>query len=141
MALPSEGSETSEIQCLGESLGKSPCIELQGVSRALPKPADQLALVRAQIAALAEEGVLRQGFISGTLPLAGDENTVVVETKTNERIDAKAMRANVAEEVWRPYVIATATTYVTLAKTDQNPHMSKCAFAARITKGDQTNDQ
>jgi hypothetical protein len=37
MALPSEGSELGKINRLTKDLGKSPCIELHGITRPLPK--------------------------------------------------------------------------------------------------------
>jgi hypothetical protein len=77
------------------------------------KPADRLADLREQLRVLkAEEESLRQAFIAGTLPLDGDDYTVSVETKVNERLDLKAMRENVPEEVWVPFLISTATHYV-----------------------------
>jgi hypothetical protein len=51
------------------------------------KPADRLADIREQIRVLeAEEELLRQGFIAGTLDQQGDEYTVAVGSKVNERI-------------------------------------------------------
>jgi hypothetical protein len=83
------------------------------------KPADRLADIREQLHVLkAEELALREGFINGTLPLTGDEHTVVVETKINERIDLKAMRERVPESVWRPFVISTTANRVTVQKRD-----------------------
>ena len=77
------------------------------------KPADALADIRAAISELkAEEATLRQGFISGMLPLDGDEHTVTVTTNTIERIDLKTMRQHVAEAIWAPFVISKLTPYV-----------------------------
>jgi hypothetical protein len=119
MALPSEGSETSEIQHLGESLGKSPCIELQGVSRALPKPADRLAELRDQMRLLKdEEQQLREAFIAGADPV-GDDYTVTVDRKTIERVDLDAMRQHIAEEVWKPFLVSKEITYVNCRRRKQ----------------------
>ncbi|WP_298363403.1 hypothetical protein [uncultured Bradyrhizobium sp.] len=80
-------------------------------------PADRLADIRAQIAALkTAEAELRQGFITGTLPLIGDDYVVTVQTHTSEKIDSKAMRTNVPERVWRPYVVESAAPYVTVKR-------------------------
>ena len=77
------------------------------------KAADRLAELREQIKILeVEEKKLREGFISGDLPLEGDDCTVVVETKVNERIDLGAMREHVPEKVWKPFLISKPTAYV-----------------------------
>jgi hypothetical protein len=82
--------------------------------------ADRLAELREQIAALrAEEEILRRGFIDGTLDPIGDDHVVVVERKENQRIDSAAMRKNVAEEIWRPYLISSVNDYVTVRKTGE----------------------
>jgi hypothetical protein len=79
--------------------------------------ADRLADVRQKIAELkAEEAALRQGFINGTLDPQGDDHMVVVETKTNERLDLKRMRETVDTSIWSPYLIQKQTAYVTLRK-------------------------
>ncbi|WP_439393328.1 hypothetical protein ACRQ5Q_29030 [Bradyrhizobium sp. PMVTL-01] len=81
------------------------------------KPADRLADLRGQIKVLeAEEAKLRAGFIAGEHALEGDEHAVTVETKTNQRIDARRMRAAVEASIWSPYVIETASTYVTVVR-------------------------
>jgi hypothetical protein len=86
------------------------------------KPADRLHDIREQLHALkAEEAVLREGFINGTLPLTGDEHIVVVETKVNERLDLKAMRQHVAEAIWRPFVISTAASRVSVKPKSAPP--------------------
>jgi hypothetical protein len=75
-------------------------------------PADRLADIRAEIAVLREEEEnLRQGFISGALPLYGDEFTVNVERKENLRIDGAALRKHVDEVVWRPFAITATSDY------------------------------
>jgi hypothetical protein len=80
-------------------------------------PADRLADIRAEIAALREEEAeLREGFISGELPLEGGDHIVVIDCKLIERIDSRAMREHVEESIWSPYLIATPTTYVTLKR-------------------------
>jgi hypothetical protein len=80
-------------------------------------PADRLADIRAEIAVLREEEEnLRQGFISGALPLYGDEFTVNVERKENLRIDGAALRKHVDEVVWRPFAITATSDYVTVRK-------------------------
>jgi hypothetical protein len=80
-------------------------------------PADRLADIRAQIAVLREEEeLLRQGFISGQLPIEGDEHIVAVDRKERWRIDGAEMRKQVAEEVWRPYLIKASSDYVTIRK-------------------------
>jgi hypothetical protein len=72
------------------------------------KPADRLHDVRETIRALREEEAeLRAGMISGELELEGDEFTVTIETKVNERIDLKAMRKSVPDEIWRPYLVTS----------------------------------
>jgi hypothetical protein len=81
------------------------------------KPADRLADIREQLHILkAEEAVLREGFINGTLPLTGDENTVTVDTRTIERLDLRKMRELVPESVWRPFVVSTAASRVSVRK-------------------------
>jgi hypothetical protein len=81
------------------------------------KPADRLADIRAQIAVLrVEEAALRAGFISGELSLEGNDHVVAVERKQHQRIDGPALRKNVDEEVWAPFVITAATDYVTVRK-------------------------
>ncbi|MCC8958700.1 hypothetical protein H8B02_36345 [Bradyrhizobium sp. Pear77] len=82
-------------------------------------PADRLAELRAQIAALkAEEELLRQGFITGALPLIGDQFEVTVQTHTSAKIDSKAMRASVPERIWRSYIVETTSPYVTVKRKD-----------------------
>ena len=81
------------------------------------KPADRLADLRERIKALeVEEAQLRDGFISGELPPQGDEHTVVIEHKTNQRVDLRAMRQNVAQEVWAPFLIESEAVYVTVRR-------------------------
>jgi hypothetical protein len=81
------------------------------------RPADRLADIRVEIARLRdEEELLRQGFISGALPLDGDEYIVTVERKEHLRIDGRELRKHVDEEVWRPFAINAATDYVTVSK-------------------------
>jgi hypothetical protein len=81
------------------------------------KPADQLHDVRQRINELRDqEQELRRGFIAGALDPAGDDYTVIVETKITERVDLDAMRQHVPESVWRPFVIERATTYVNVRK-------------------------
>ena len=50
--------------------------------------------------------------LPGELDPVGDDHVVVVETKTNERINLAAMRERVAESVWKPFLISTSTSYV-----------------------------
>jgi hypothetical protein len=81
------------------------------------KPADQLALVRAQIAALkAEEASIRKGLVDGELDLEGDDYRAVVTVVTNERLDLRRMRQHVDAAIWSPFLIATPTTYVRVEK-------------------------
>ncbi|OKO91558.1 hypothetical protein AC629_02345 [Bradyrhizobium sp. NAS80.1] len=90
---------------------------MQGVSRPLPKPADRLHDLRKQISALkAAEESLRQGFISGALDPIGDQYTVTVETRTNQRINLAEMRQHVAGEIWTPYLVEKVTSYVCVRK-------------------------
>ncbi|MBR0910803.1 hypothetical protein [Bradyrhizobium japonicum] len=82
-------------------------------------PADRLADIRAQIAVLkGEEAALRAGFVSGDLPLDGDEYTVTIETKLNQRLDLKSMREHVEESIWTPFLISKPTTYVTTRRRE-----------------------
>jgi hypothetical protein len=81
------------------------------------RAADRLAEIREELRTLkAEEESLRQGFIDGTLDADGDDVTVTVETKTTERIDLKAMRASIAAEIWRPYLVEKETVYVKVTR-------------------------
>jgi uncharacterized protein (UPF0548 family) len=92
------------------------------------KPADRLFELREQIRVLkAEEEELREGFIAGDLPLEGDEHVVSVEVKINERIDARAMRQNVDESIWAPYLISTPSSYI---KTERK-HVTQKSCVAR----------
>lgn len=85
------------------------------------RPADRLAELRTQIAALkAEENALREGFIAGDLPLEGDEHVAVVEQKVNERIDLKAMRQNVDASIWSPYLTVIVDAPVRSAMTEKH---------------------
>jgi hypothetical protein len=81
------------------------------------KPADRLADIRAEIAALREEEEhLRQGFISGVLLLEGDDYTVTVERKEHLKIDGRELRKHVDEAVWAPFAITATTDYVIVRK-------------------------
>jgi hypothetical protein len=94
-------------------LEKSPCIELQGVSGARPKPADRLRELREQIRTLkAEESTIRQGLIDGSLDAEGDDHRAVVTVVENERIDLATMRQHVDDSIWPPFAISTPTIYV-----------------------------
>jgi hypothetical protein len=74
------------------------------------KPADRLADLREQIRVLkAEQAAIRQGLVDGELDLEGDDHVAVVTTVVNERIDLRAMRQNLPESVWSPYVTSTPT--------------------------------
>src|SRR5215475_1426952 len=54
------------------------------------RPADQLARIRQRIAELrAQEAELRQGFLSGALDPIGDDYTVAIQRRVNERIDLR----------------------------------------------------
>jgi hypothetical protein len=78
------------------------------------KPADRLADIRAQIAALREEeSALREGFIAGVLDREGAEHVVNVVRKENIRLDVPALRKHVNEGVWTPFATNTTTDYVT----------------------------
>jgi hypothetical protein len=80
------------------------------------KAADALADLRERIKGLRDqEAELRRAFIAGADPI-GDDHVVVVETKTNERIDLDQMREHVDEEVWRPYVVSKETVYVSVKR-------------------------
>jgi hypothetical protein len=80
-------------------------------------PADRLADLREQLRVLkAEEAALREGFIAGTLPPDGDEYVVTVERKEHIRIDGNAMRQDVEESIWRPYLVTRSSDYVTLKR-------------------------
>jgi hypothetical protein len=61
---------------------------------------------------------LRQGFIAGALDAVGDNFVVIVERKVNTRIDGRAMREQVAESVWRPYLVEKAVDYVNVRRRD-----------------------
>jgi hypothetical protein len=63
-----------------------------------------------------EEELLRRGFISGDLDLAGDDYVVIVEAKVNERLNLRAMREREPAHVWQPYVIAAPSVYVRTAR-------------------------
>jgi hypothetical protein len=82
------------------------------------KPAaDRLAELRDRIRALRDqEQQLRRGLISGDLPRDGDDFVVVIETKTNARLDLDRMRRHVAETIWRPYVVETSVTHVNVRR-------------------------
>jgi hypothetical protein len=86
--------------------------------------ADRFADIRERIRALeTEEAELRQGFIAGDLDLQGDENTVVIEVKTNERLDLKAMRQRVDEATWRPFLVSKEIAYVNVRRKTHSRRM------------------
>src|SRR5258707_3393488 len=77
------------------------------------KPADHLHELREQMRILkAEEKQLRERFISGDLPRDGDDYTVTVDVKPNERIDLEQMRQHVPESIWKPFLIEKPVVYV-----------------------------
>jgi len=81
------------------------------------KAADQLHEIRQRINKLRDqEQELRRGFISGDLPLEGDAFTVIIDRKATERVDLALMRERLPEEVWRPFLISTPSTYVNLRR-------------------------
>jgi hypothetical protein len=84
------------------------------------KPADRLHDIREAIRALRqEEAELRAGFLSGDLDPIGDEFSVTVETKLNERINLKEMRKVVPEEIWRPYLVTSQNDRVVTTRRDR----------------------
>ena len=100
------------------------------------KPADALADVRAEIAILkAREQELRAGFISGILPLDGDDFTVTVTTSTIERIDLKTMRQHVDETIWAPFLISKLTPYVRATRKPLSVTPSVTGRSVPMTSG------
>ncbi|OKO80154.1 hypothetical protein AC629_27885 [Bradyrhizobium sp. NAS80.1] len=83
----------------------------------MTKAPDRLHDLRERIAELkVEEAELRAGLISGALPLDGDDFTVEIETRINERLDLAAMRAAIPESIWSPFLLSSSCIYVKTRK-------------------------
>ena len=68
--------------------------------------------------------------------MEGDHHTVVIERKTIERIDLRAMREQLPEKIWRPYLTTTEAVYVTIRRKRETStyRRDKVAIAAKASK-------
>jgi hypothetical protein len=104
--------------------------------------ADRLADIRARIAELREqESLPRSGFVNGTLPIEGNDYTVVIERKSVERVDLASMRQHIEERIWRPFLIRGETLYVTLrrkreASTNRKSRTAIASTASKVAKAE-----
>lgn len=77
---------------------------------------DELAAIKAAIAPMQErEAALKEALkATGRERIDGTEHTAVVSLSERETVDAKALRADLGEDIIRPYLRQTLVTAVKL---------------------------